>query len=119
MSTTIYKPMFIKDEAEKEIKMNEQFDVIVPKFLDEINDRCKSGWLVGDKITIADFFIGGLYINYLTNEHVAYGKIDGHKSLKNIQISMLMEKDMQKRYLGTLPVEVITQSELHRRVFKD
>ena len=66
--------MFIKDEAEKEVKMNEQFDVIVPKFLDEINDRCKSGWLVGDKITIADFFIGGLYINYLTNEHVAYGK---------------------------------------------
>ena len=49
-------------------------EVTVPKFLEEINDRCKSGWLVGNKISLADFWVGGLYTNWMNSQHAAYGK---------------------------------------------
>ena len=71
---TIYKPAFMKEQADIDAAINKQVEDILPKFLDEINDICKDGWLVGDKITIADFFIGGLYTNYLANEHIKFGK---------------------------------------------
>lgn len=47
----------------------------VPKFLDRIEPLLSNGgWLVGDKISIADFWIGGLYTNYAANPAVGYGK---------------------------------------------
>ena len=74
IGTTIYKPQFMKDEAEKAEAVKKQVEELLPRFLDEIGDRLESGWLVGDKITIADFFIGGLYTNYLANDAITFGK---------------------------------------------
>lgn len=31
-------------------------------------------WTCGEKITIADFFIGGIYTNWITNPNVPWGK---------------------------------------------
>jgi glutathione S-transferase len=74
VGNNIYKPMFLKDQAEIDEKVKDAVEGYVPKFLDEINDKCKDGWLVGDKISLADFFVGGLYTNYLANENITFGK---------------------------------------------
>ena len=80
VGTTIYKPQFMKEQADKDAAIKTLAEETIPKFLDEINEKCKDGWLVGDKISLADFFVGGLYTNYLANEHITYGK-DEWKSL--------------------------------------
>jgi len=49
--------------------------VILPKFLDVVEPLCAKGeWLVGKDITIADFFIGGLYTNYVKNPNIGFAK---------------------------------------------
>ena len=40
-----------------------------------IKPHCEKGeFLVGDKLTIADFALGGIYTNYLANEHISFAK---------------------------------------------
>ena len=44
------------------------------KFLTNAAPYFESDFLVGDKLTIADFWIGGLYTNYLANDLNTYAK---------------------------------------------
>jgi glutathione S-transferase len=47
----------------------------IPKFLDFLEPYLQDGkFLCGDKLTIADFVIGGFYCNSLDNEKIAFGK---------------------------------------------
>ena len=71
----VYLPHFAKDPADKEAKIKKLFEETLPKYLDEIEKVCgESKFLVGDTLTIADFFVAGLYTNYLHNEHITFAK---------------------------------------------
>ena len=60
-------PFFARPAAH-EAMFKEIFETAIPKFLDKIDQRCSEGeFLVGNTLTIADFYIGGLYTNYLAN----------------------------------------------------
>ena len=62
-----YKPVFAAEDA-KEALYTQIFDDALPKFLAEIDHYCAKGsWLVGDKLSIADFTIGGFYANTFKN----------------------------------------------------
>ena len=72
---TVYKPFFTEDEAVKATQIADIFGTIVPKFLDGIEERCGAGeFLVGNTLTIADFYVAGLYTNFCTNPDVPFAK---------------------------------------------
>ena len=53
------------------------FEVYLPQFLghyDQYFAEKKTDFLFGDKPVTADFLIGGIYVNYITNPNVGYGK---------------------------------------------
>jgi len=50
---SIYKPALVEGLPTKDI-----FGKILPKYLKTIEERCANEFLVGDKISIADFAIG-------------------------------------------------------------
>ena len=53
------------------------FNVTFPNFLKAIDPYCANdGFLVGNSLTTADFWIGGIYVNYVTNPNVGYGKTE-------------------------------------------
>ena len=61
--------------ADKEPLIEAIMTTILPNFLKGIDKHfTTSKWLVGDKITIADFLIGSIYISYVANPNVGYGK---------------------------------------------
>ena len=67
----VYKPFFAKD---KESLFDNIFEK-VSGFLERIDARCAAGnFLVGDNLTIADFYIGGLYTNYLANPEITFAQ---------------------------------------------
>ena len=48
--------------------INDAIDNLAPKFLTVIEPMCaKSKFLTGDNLTTCDFWIGGLYTNFLAN----------------------------------------------------
>ena len=64
----VYKPQFAQDEGEKNKLIDDILTNVVPKFLTVIEPICAKGqFLVGDKLTCADFWIGGFYTNYAAN----------------------------------------------------
>ena len=69
----VYKPHFQKDEAKRDTMMPEIVEA-VKKFLDRAAPHFDGHYLVGDKLSIADFWIGGLYTNYLANPEITFGK---------------------------------------------
>ena len=70
----IYKPYFAK-EAERDAMYPDIFETIIPNFLKSIDHLCAKGeFLVGDSLTTADFWIGGLYTNFCANENVGFAK---------------------------------------------
>ena len=71
------KPAFAPAEA-KEALTTECFETHAPKFLACLDQYIKDdGFLVGDSLTLADFLIGGLYCNIMTNPKGRYGIEDG------------------------------------------
>ena len=53
------------------------FEVVLPRFLahyDQHFAENKTDFLFGDKPMTADFLIGGVYVNYITNPNVGYAK---------------------------------------------
>lgn len=71
----VYKPYFVSDEAKREKMYPEIFEKALPRFLENIEPLCEGNtWLVGDKLSIADFWIGGLYTNMLANDNVGFAK---------------------------------------------
>ena len=61
----IYKPHFT---APADRDTSNIFEKVLPKYLQIIDPECaRGGFIAGDKLTIADFFIGSLYVNYFNN----------------------------------------------------
>ena len=70
----IYKPNFMQPGADRDALINDIFENILPKYLKIVEETCSKGqkFLVGDKLTTADFWIGGLYTNFINNSHVSF-----------------------------------------------
>ena len=69
----ITAPFFKKTEEEKEAIYPTLFDEIMPSYLSAIDAQlAKGGFIISDKITVADFCVGGLYTNYINNKAVGY-----------------------------------------------
>merc|ERR1712086_389273 len=63
----ISKTTFSPKEAQPAM-VDEIFEKRLPTFFKLIDDKCKEGFLVGDSLTTADFFIGGtIYTQILNN----------------------------------------------------
>ena len=68
------EPFFSKGSQHEE-QLQKLFDQTLPKFLGVVEPLCaKGGWLVGDDLTVADFWIGCLYTNYINNKNITFGK---------------------------------------------
>ena len=68
----IYMPHF-KPEAERPALL-EDLKTQLTKFLTSIDAQCAKGqFLCGEKLTCADFAIGGIWTNFINNEHVSFG----------------------------------------------
>jgi len=73
--SVIYKPMFAKTNEEKEEMIKKIFDEALPKFLNVVEPLCAKGqWIVGEKLTIADFWIGGIYTNFINEKELPFAK---------------------------------------------
>ena len=72
----IMGPNFAKEE-EKEAKIKAAFEEGLPALLKVIDPYLGDGWLVGDKLSLADFFIGATYVNCMTNPKARFGVEDG------------------------------------------
>ena len=71
----IATPVFAPEDKKKEAVKN-VFENILPKFIKSIEPKLNNGkkFLFGDRLTIADFWIGGIYVNWASNPNIAYGK---------------------------------------------
>merc|ERR1712086_305099 len=72
----IYKPHFAKEEDREEMCKN-IFEKTLPNFMKQMeehltNNESEGKWLCGDKLSIADFHVGGLYTNFLTNDSISF-----------------------------------------------
>lgn len=75
VQSIIYKPYFEKCELEKEQLIDKIFNQVLPKFLGVVEPLCEKGqWLVGNDLTIADFWIGGMYTNFINNINITYAQ---------------------------------------------
>lgn len=71
---TVQKTQLAKTDEEKETNMAVVFDKSLPKFLGVLEPMAAKGeWICGSKLTIADFWIGGIYTNTITNPDI-WGK---------------------------------------------
>ena len=69
----IYLPAFCPpDKREENITLI--FEQVLPKFLKFIEPIAAKGtkFITGDKLALADFWVGGLYVNYFVNKAVGY-----------------------------------------------
>ena len=72
--SVIYKPFFAKPEDQSEL-LTKIFDQALPKFLGVVEPLCAKGnWVVGSDLTVADFWIGGLYTNFINNPNISFAK---------------------------------------------
>mmetsp|Transcript_7412 Transcript_7412/g.12523 ORF Transcript_7412/g.12523 Transcript_7412/m.12523 type:complete len:210 (-) Transcript_7412:72-701(-) len=69
----MYKPLFAEGQGKLDI-MEDIFTKVLPKFLTFLEPILAKGtkFLVGDSLSCADFWIGGLYTNYFNNKGVGY-----------------------------------------------
>ena len=83
--TSFVAPVFQKDAA-KEEAVKELFDVAIPDFMKKIDPYLNDdGWLSpdSDKLSMADFWVGGLYVNFFTNKKTTYGQGLWEKALED------------------------------------
>ena len=67
--------IFFAQEAERPPLMQIFFTKTFPTFLKSIDQYCaRGGFLVDNSLTTADFWIGGIYVNYCINPNVGFGK---------------------------------------------
>lgn len=71
----MFAPAFAPEDK-REAMVAEIFDSVIPNFLKIVEPLCeKNGkYLFGNKLTIADFVVGGLFTNFIENPKVMYGK---------------------------------------------
>ena len=68
--------IFYADKDRVSALTEEFFMVKLPAFIKLIQaDLDKGGWLVGNKLTIADFWAGKLYVDLAINKH-AFGRAE-------------------------------------------
>lgn len=73
--SVIYKPQFAKNNEEREEQIKKIFDEALPKFLSVVEPICAKGeWICGKDLTIADFWIGGIYTNYINDKSITYAQ---------------------------------------------
>ena len=73
----MYKGNFCPEE-EKEAAIANCFDNALPALMKVLEPRLQdSGFLFGEKLTLADFIIGGFYTNMFANPKARFGVEDG------------------------------------------
>jgi len=75
--TVIYKPMFAKTNEEKEEQIKKIFDEALPKLLNVVEPLCEKAnangdWLCTPNLSIADFWIGNIYTNFINEKTLTY-----------------------------------------------
>ena len=68
--------VYFAREDQKDFKSKILFEEILPPYLQMLDDLCSKGnkYLLSNELTAADFFVGGLYTNYMANPNVGFGK---------------------------------------------
>ena len=73
----IMGPAFAKEE-EKAKLIDVSIDESFPKLMANLDSFIpETGFLLGDKLHVCDFFVGGLYVNVFTNPKGRFGIEDG------------------------------------------
>ena len=67
---------FEKDPVEKQKKCDDLFNNVLPNFLNAIKKYFTSPgkFLFGDTLTLADFVVGKLYVDYFANPNCPHGE---------------------------------------------
>lgn len=80
----VYKPHF-RPVAQHPEMFEDIFGKVLPKFLSVMETVCdkEDKFLVGNNLTVVDFFIGGLYTNYINNKNVSFAPDLWAKSVEN------------------------------------
>lgn len=80
-------PFFTQDEGAKPKMVEDLFNTYLPKVMKlvehQLNNNGGKQFLFGNKLSIADFWIGQIYTNYFNNPAVAYGADRWTEALKN------------------------------------
>ena len=66
-------PFSLKGDEQQQA-MKEILETHLPKLMALLEPNLDGTWLVGDKISTADFHIGGIYTNYMNNPALGYCK---------------------------------------------
>ena len=71
---SIYKPHFMQPGAEKDALIKDIFEKTLPKYCKIMEEQCSKGhkFILGDKLTTADFFIGMFYTSFVTNPNITF-----------------------------------------------
>lgn len=80
--------MFAKTNEEKEEMLKKIFEQALPKFLDVIEPLAAKAnadgkWLCTDNLSIADFWIGNIYTNFINEKELTFGLDQFAKCLDN------------------------------------
>merc|ERR1719465_41551 len=86
--SVIYKPMFAKTNEEKEEQLKNIFEKSLPKFLDLMEPYCEKAnasgkWLCTDNLSVADFWVGNIYTNFINDKEIPFGVDQFAKCLDN------------------------------------
>ena len=68
--------MFAADGPEKVTMIDNIFEKVIPAYLKFVEEVCGKGnkFLCGEKLTIADFWVGGVYTNFINNPAVGFAQ---------------------------------------------
>ena len=76
MNTPGLMHLGLKSSDGREEYIDQLFSEIIPAFLTKIEPLCAGDgkFMFGDKLTIADFWIGGMYVNNFVNPNCPWGQ---------------------------------------------
>ena len=74
-----YGPFFAPEEKRPEM-VKDIMEKIIPTLMKTLEPYLGGTFLVGDKITVADFWIGGLYTNFMNHAEIGFGAEDWAKA---------------------------------------
>lgn len=75
------EPIFKKGEAQ-EAAATALFEEKMLTFMNILEPRLDDGWLVGDNLTVADFWAGSIYCDFFVNPNIPYGGDKWAKALE-------------------------------------